>query len=157
MEKDKITPATPKVISPIKESGKGLIEKLLAEVDSMDPTLAVTMGELEPHEEVLGVVHDEYLRKLFVMAHYYHREEARQKTEMQYEPSKEEREKLNLVRQRADAKGEILMDMFWLGVREQLGIWGVGAISVRDGYKIIKLKSRGVEALLARMLNQDDD
>ena len=117
--------------------GKVLLEDLLAEIDNCDPELLPPPNPVDKGEKQVGILEDEYIRKVFSLNNFYLREGKRLQIDLECsgEDLKSHGE-LHMIKQ----KYETLLEMFWYLLRAQFDLWK-GDIGIRKGWVVVQKQS----------------
>jgi hypothetical protein len=110
------------------------IKSVLGEVEPFDETLFPPVTKPCEHEKVIGEVDDPWLRKTFALARMYSREQAQLKLDASFSASAEHDPRIAEL----DNIVDMLMEIFWHGVRYDLQDWIAPELGVRANWKIVK-------------------
>lgn len=96
-----------------------------------------SLEEVGEGDEVIGTLTDEerLARSLTVSFGQLH---AEAKVRRQFSRTDEDRHQAEMECEEAYTKAEVFSDLFWVMVNENHGLWGVEAIGIRKGWKIVK-------------------
>ena len=127
-----------------KEALESLMEELNATItDSFKPK-----NPFERGDEKIGIIHDEYTRKLYSLAMMHRRDEKLADTELQYSDVEEDQSSTLLQSSmETEAIADALLELFWVSVRRELNFWVRASIGRLKGWVLVKIKPSAVDAL----------
>jgi hypothetical protein len=97
----------------------------------------VPREEIGPNESVLGEVEDGDVRKLYSLAIQWKKIRDESALAAKYATDDATRDQ-NISRVvEYNKKSELLMDSFWVSVKDSLGIWDKPCIHLRKGWKVV--------------------
>lgn len=112
---------------------RDILRTLLAEVDETDPELLPPPNQFQKGEKKLGVVTDDFIRRVFSLASFYRREGQRLEVDMM---AAGEDPKKSVTHNQLRQKHETLQEIFWLLIRSNMDAWGIG-IGIRKGWELV--------------------
>lgn len=107
----------------------------LAEVKPGDP--------FEPNHEIgendhsVGVIEDGILKKMYILAVRWKKEAAQLAVDASFTMDKEKQSILVKKAYELRDKGEVLLHIFWVSVKEAFKLWGMESIGIRKGWKVV--------------------
>jgi hypothetical protein len=133
-------------------TSRDILQALLAEIQETDPGLMPPPWPREKEEHSIGIITDEYLKRVFCLSSFYRREA--QRTQVDLEAMGDEPKKnagYNLVKQ----KHETLVEIFWLLLRHHMNSWGSN-IGIRKNWEVVNtVKSdSGLPAVLRKLIEE---
>lgn len=120
------------------------LDRIRAEIDSMAVKGVAEPGfEVGPTDHVVGEVSDDLKKVLRLIRNEY--EEAVNLSEQAQTTLVEEQTRILLARAAmAHRKHEFLMELLWLSLQEEFGLWGKN-VGIRKGWKVVWSDSRPSE------------
>jgi len=128
-------------------TAREFITQLLAEVDETDPEMLPPPTPKQKGDKVLALITDDFLKKLMCLSNFYRREGGRLKVDLE---ASGENVKKNPTFSQHRQKHDTLMEMFWYGLRSQIGIWDQG-IGIRKGWEVVNCDDEEDNALPAAL------
>jgi hypothetical protein len=128
------------------------VHKLMEEVEGFDGEMFPPSEPVAKNEKVVGICSD-YMRKLYSLARYHHRECKQAALEIEFSSKKEEHAPFEAKLDQAHDKNEILMQMFWASGQELFGCWGIdGKVGVRKDWQFVIAPKDDDKASLLKFL-----
>ncbi len=129
------------------------MKALLDEITNADPEMLPPPARKESGDKFLGIVTDDYIKKVFSLSSFYRREGQRLQVDLEAagEDPKQNAE-FNMHKQRH----ETLQEIFWLLLRCHVTVWGVD-IGIRKGWEVVQYHSdddKLPKALLKKLLGE---
>lgn len=90
-------------------------------------------------------------RKLFHLASQYDRIATMSLLEARY-VSEEERESLTKKATEFYKKSELILEIFWVSVKDSFNLWGEPSVGIRKGWKIVRSESEDFESSIKNLL-----
>jgi hypothetical protein len=114
-------------------SAKAQLESLLSEIDATDPEIMPPRNKKEPNDKLIGIVTDDYLKKVFSLSSFYRREGKR--TVVDIEASGEEpTENKQFIEHKN--KHDVLLEIFWMLLRYHVDHWS-GSVGIRANWEVV--------------------
>jgi hypothetical protein len=110
-----------------------LLQQLLAEVNETDPDMLPPPTKLDDGEKVIGILTDDYIKRMFSLAAFYRRESMRLQVDL--EASGEDPIQ-NINYNQLKQKFETLQEIFWFLIRTHFAAWGMG-VGIRRGWTFV--------------------
>lgn len=128
------------------------IQDELKSVHLMEPNT-----DLGADDRIVGDM-DEQLRGVYSLAMRWMKTAADNATAAQFETNKERQELLSEQAQRLAKKSKILLDIFWISIKEQFDLWEKPSIGVRRGCKVVWSESSTppIVDLFRRLFGQEE-
>lgn len=111
-----------------------ILDHFLKEAEQFDPEMFIPYEPVKKNEKVVGIVTDEFARRLHSAASFYRREGRRLQVDMEeagiealHSPE------MQLLR----SKHEVLMETFWYVTRVQFDLWGSN-VGIRKDWQFVQ-------------------
>ncbi|MGD0576527.1 MAG: hypothetical protein ABSA74_00420 [Candidatus Staskawiczbacteria bacterium] len=113
------------------------LDVLRDELAKLDPaSFAEPRGGVEDGETVVGVVGEEF-RRIHELATNYERMAAEKAIQGRYARDDESREFNGELACKFAKKSNMLYEIFWISVKDELDLWDKPALGVRKGWNIV--------------------
>ncbi len=111
---------------------------LLAEVETSPTDMFCPREEMcNDHDKLIGVVDNEFLRKMYGCAQLHRREQKRTQLEISFEIDEQARTRLASTVLRERYMADWLMETFWFLLRLHTNYWEPTNIGLRAGWKFV--------------------
>jgi hypothetical protein len=135
------------------EEEKTFLGQLMQEIAGMDETL---FEPRQPHgegDETVGLCLP-YMRKLYALAILCGRDRDQIELDHRYsqvsdDPCDVAHAKMNKLK----AKCDVLMELFWASVKQELNLWTAGSIGVREGWAVVVTKNDEKEPPIKKFID----
>jgi hypothetical protein len=109
----------------------------ISDNDLMEPPAPVERGE----KVIADISNSLMLKKLFSLCSMKTRECLRLKNEIRFIPESDSSDYVSLKSQihEYEEKGELVRGLFWIGLKDELGLWNRDGIGIRTGWKVVEL------------------
>jgi len=111
------------------------LEAELVEVDLGKAALEA-LSEVGLGEEIVGDVGSE-TKKLYLLAKLFSKTAAEIKVKLDYAETPTERQEHARKYAELHEKTEVLANLFWISVKDELNLWDKGSIGIRKGWKVV--------------------
>ncbi|MBI4415232.1 MAG: hypothetical protein HY566_03260 [Candidatus Kerfeldbacteria bacterium] len=107
------------------------IQEELSSSHMMEPNT-----DIAPEDHIVGEIADD-LKGMYSLALRLQKTALDAHTASHYETNKEHQEAQNEQAQRLAKKSELLLEIFWISIKEQYDLWGKPSVGVRRGWKAV--------------------
>ena len=127
------------------------ITDLLAEVDGFDEQAFLPPYEIEKGDKKLGEI-SLWLRKMYALMRFYARECKRQQVEIEFDPTAKKDHSGCIAYSRMKYKHDVLNEMFWACLRDEMNAWHEASVGVRTGWIAVESKEEPQKAKFKEFL-----
>jgi hypothetical protein len=131
-----------------------ILELILADLEEITPEqvaqATIAFDPPEAGEKIYGVVHSEYARRLWALAHDYEGKAVAHLHACRFDAqTPEQRAVFQRLHAIAYAKEEIARDLAWAEMRSELDVWDCQHIGLRKGFTLVEsaAPARSIEAI----------
>jgi hypothetical protein len=124
-------------------TAREILDQVLKDVENFDPEMFPPFAKLEKGEQVIAIVEDDFLRKVFSAACFYMREGKRLQVDLE---SAGEVALHSPEMQRLKHKHDLLMSLFWFALRTQNNTFGVN-VGIRKDWQFVSIPKKSPNQL----------
>ena len=119
-----------------------------------------SLSKIQPGEKALGVIHNEALKKMWVLASHYEGVAKRAAIDVEHKAeTEEESQELKQCLCRFTALEDIARNLFWSQAKDDIGAWGrSGSIALREDWMLVSFttESPSLAAILGSIVRPWD-